>query len=120
MSNDKHNCGCGDNCGCGHDHEHEHEEEFEIMTLTLDDGQEIECAVIGVFPVEESEYIALIPIDDLDSEDGEVFLYRYEEYEDGGIELLTIESDEEYDNVAKAFDQLMDEEFDDEEESDEE
>lgn len=119
MSDKKENCNCGCNCGddCCDD-------DFEIMTLTLEDGTEIECAIIGIFPVEEKEYIALIPVDDIDSEDGEVFLYGVEETEDGELDLLSIESDEEYDQVAKVFDELMEEEYsddcDDEEDEEEE
>jgi len=126
MSEDKelHDCGCGcdDNCGCddscGCDDGCDCNDE-EIMTLTLEDGTEIECAVIAVFPVEEKEYIALLPLEN--QEDGEVFLYGYEEDEEGGFELVSIESDEEYDAVTKAFDEILDEAeldelFDDEEE----
>ncbi len=105
-------CGCDDDCGCGcHDEE--------IMTLTLEDGTEIECAVIALFPVEEKEYIALLPLEN--QEDGEIFLYGYEEDEEGAFELVSIESDEEYENVTKAFDEILDEAeldelFDEEEE----
>lgn len=130
MSEDKelHDCGCGcdDNCGCddscGCDDGCDCHDE-EIMTLTLEDGTEIECAVIAVFPVEEKEYIALLPLEN--QEDGEVFLYGYEEDEEGGFELVSIESDEEYDAVTKAFDEILDEAeldelFDDEDEEKEE
>lgn len=94
-------CGCG--CGCGHDHDHEEE----IMTITLEDGTEIECAIIAIFPVEDKDYIALLPLEN--QEDGEVFLYGFEEYEDGSFELLSIESDKEYEAVTKAFDEILDE-----------
>ena len=84
------NCGCG----CGHDHDHMHEEmEMETLTLTLDDDTELECGILGVFSVdgiEGKEYIALLPL-----EDETVLLYEYKEDEEG-IELLNIESDEEY------------------------
>ncbi len=114
---DKHNCNCG---GCGGDcHDHEHDD-FETMTLTLEDGTEVECAIIGIFPVEEKEYIALIPVDEMDSEDAEIFLYGFEELEDGEIELIAIESDEEYEAVTKVFDELMEEEYDDEDDEDDE
>lgn len=115
---DKHNCDC---CGCGgdcNDHDHDHDD-FETMTLTLEDGTEVECAIIGIFPVEEKEYIALIPVAEMDSEDAEIFLYGFEELEDGEIELIAIESDEEYETVTKVFDELMEEEYDDEDDYDE-
>lgn len=90
-------------------------EDFEMMTLTLEDGSEIECAIIGVFDVEEKEYIALIPVNDIESEGGEVYLYGFKELEDGQPDLSTIESDEEYEKVATEFDKLMDEEYGEEE-----
>lgn len=116
----EHDCGCG--CGCGHDHEHEHD--HMNVTLTLDDGSELECAVLCIFPVEDKDYIALVPVENEDSEDGEIFLYQFIEHEDEEIELLNIEDDEEFEAVSDAFDELMDsEEFDemfDEDEEEEE
>lgn len=91
-----------------HDHNHDHDHEH--ITLTLDDGSELECHVLGTFEVDEIEYIALLPIGE-----EEVFLYRYEE-NDEGIELLNIEDDEEFDIVSEAFYALFgDEEYDEEE-----
>ena len=43
------------------------------------------------------------------SEEGEVFLYRYSEDADGNPSLDSIESDEEYEIVADAFDEWLDE-----------
>ena len=43
-------------------------------------------------------------------EDGNVYLYRYEETEDGQPDLTNIESDEEYEIVSDAFDEILDEE----------
>lgn len=99
---------CG--CGCGHDHDHVEEEmEMETLTLTLDDDTEMECGILGVFSVdgiEEKEYIALLPM-----EDETVLLYEYKEDEEG-IELLNIESDDDFEKVSNAFYDL----FGDEEE----
>lgn len=123
MSEHKHeDCGCGDNCDCGHDHVHEGE--HMTVTLTLDDGSEMECAVLTIFPVGDKQYIALLPMETNEDEEGEVYLYRYSELENDEMELLNIEDDEEYEAVAEAFDEYLDsEEFEemfDEEEDDEE
>jgi uncharacterized protein YrzB (UPF0473 family) len=91
-------CGCG--CGCG-----DHEEE--IMTISLEDGTEVDCAIIAIFPVDEKDYIALLPLDG-NEEEGEVFLYEFKE-DDDGIKLMSIESDEEYESVTKAFDEILEE-----------
>lgn len=89
------NCGCGDDCGC--------EEEYDMMHLILDDDTEVDCYVLGIFDVGESEYIALVPED---SED--VLIYKYEDGEDGPI-LDSIEDDGEYEEVGKVFDELFSE-----------
>ena len=86
----------------------ENEEEMTV-TLTLDDGRELECVVLTISPAGDKEYIALLPMDDEDSEEGEVYLYRYTEDENGAPNLENIEDDDEYEIVADAFDELLDE-----------
>ncbi|TFZ40818.1 DUF1292 domain-containing protein [Soehngenia longivitae] len=76
---------------------------MEIITLTLEDDTELECAVMGIFEVEDKEYIALLPLTEEDDED-EVLLYQYvEDEENDEFELLLIENEEEFDVVAEAF-----------------
>lgn len=85
------------------------EEEQEMtVTLTLDDDTEVECVVLTVFNAGEHEYIALLPMEGADSEEGEVYLYHYSETEDGTPNLDNIEDDDEYEIVAEAFDELLD------------
>ena len=85
------------------------EEEQEMtVTLTLDDDTEVECVVLTIFNAGEREYIALLPVEGADSEEGEVYLYRYSETEDGEPALDNIEDDDEYEVVADAFDELLD------------
>ena len=90
------------------------EMEFDdTVTLTLDDGEEVECAVIAIYPVDGKDYIALLPMEGEAADTGEIYLYRYEEDEEGNPNLSNIEEDEEYENAADAFDELLDmEEFD--------
>lgn len=76
--------------------EYDHQEP-ETIYLTLDDGTEIDCDVLGIFQIEDKEYIALLPF-----EDDQVFLYEYVE-DDEGINLLNIEDDEDFDLVSEAF-----------------
>lgn len=79
------------------------------VTLTLDDGELLECVVLTIFEAGGKEYIALMP-ESGEDEDGNVFLYRYAETEDGQPDLTNIESDEEYEIVSDAFDEILDEE----------
>lgn len=94
--------------------ENNHNEEMDTVTLTLDDGVELECAIVAIFPANNQNYIALLPMEGEEAENGEVFIYRYSE-SDGQPNLENIEIDEEYEIVADAFDELLDEqEFDEE------
>lgn len=110
----EHNCGCG--CGCdGHQHPEELAEEMTVV-LTLDDDEELECVVLTIFEANNREYIALLPIaEEQDSdEDSDVYIYRYHENEGSEPELDNIESDDEYEIAADAFDEWLDtQEFED-------
>ena len=92
--------------------ENENDGEFTV-TLSLDNGEELECAVITIFEAGDNEYIALLPLEGEEADEGEVFLYRYSETDNGEPVLDNIESDEEYDIVSDAFDEFLDsQEFD--------
>ena len=82
--------------------------EYSSVTLSLDDGTEVECAVIRTFPAGDKIYIALLPIADIDEDESEVYLYRYSINSDNEPVLENIESDEEYEIVSDAFDEELD------------
>ena len=87
------------------------------VTLTLDDGEEVNCAIITILEVEGKDYIVLLPLDENgENEDGEVWFYGYSENPDDPNEepeLIYIEDDDEYEAVADAFDEYLDQcEFD--------
>lgn len=82
--------------------------EYSSVTLSLDDGTEVECAVIRTFPAGDKNYIALLPIADIDEDESEVYLYRYSINSDNEPVLENIESDEEYEIVSDAFDEELD------------
>ena len=96
-----HNCDCGEECTCN---------EGLTVTLTLDNDEEVECAVLTIYSVGDKEYIALLPLnEDGESDDGDVYLYRYTETADGEPDLDIIEDDDEYEAAADAFDEWLDE-----------
>ncbi len=85
------------------------EEENDLVSLTLEDGTELVCDILAIFPYKDNEYIALVPT----SGETEIYLYRFIDKGDDDIELLDIEDDDEFDAVSEAFDELMDaQEFD--------
>ncbi len=86
---------------------------LETVTLELDDGTEMVCDVISIFPAVvggvKKMYIALL--DENAGEDGDIFLYGAENLEDpDNIILNDIESDEEFEIVSDAFDEMLDDE----------
>lgn len=92
-------------------------EEEMTVELELEDGTNVTCSVVTILEVEGQDYIGLLPLDDKgDNRDGEVWFYRYRENPDDPNEepeLGYIDSDEEYERVADAFDEYLDEcEFD--------
>lgn len=109
----EHNCGCGhEDCNC--------EEIQSTVTLTLDNDEVIECAILTIYEAGEHSYIALLPIDENgEQESDDVFIYRFIENEGGEPSLENIEDDDEYEVAADAFDEWLDsleyDELDDEE-----
>lgn len=91
-------CGCGCGCDC-------EDEEAEIIVFEDENGKEESFEVIGVFEVEEKEYIAL-----QSQEDSSILLCKYIEKENGDYEVEEIESDEEFNKVSDAFDAIVEEE----------
>lgn len=83
----------------------------DTMTLDLDDGGKLECIVLNVFPVNNREYIALLPMNDEGhvEEDAQIFLYRFEELGEDEVNLETIEDDDEFELVSDYFDEMLDE-----------
>ena len=75
--------------------------EYSTVTLSLDDGTELECAIIRTFPAGDKNYIALLPIADIDEEESEVYLYRFSL--DSNNEPVL-----EYEIVSDAFDEELD------------
>lgn len=115
--NDNHENCCGGNCGCNHeqdhnqDHDHNHchdhnhdHEEIQTINLELEDGTKLKCIVLTTFELNDKEYIALVPEGEED-----VFLYQFKEI-DGGLELINIENDEEFELVSKEFYEIVEEE----------
>lgn len=86
------------------------ENESLTVTLTLENDEELECAVLNIFEAEEKEYIALLPLDENgDNTDGQIYLYRFidnGEEEEPGLE--NIEEDEEFDRVSAIFNEWLD------------
>lgn len=92
------------------------EEEIDQVTLTLDDGSELVCDIMAIYPCGDTQYIALLPDypEDYEGDSGDIFLYRFVENGDD-IELIDIEDDDEFQKASDAFDEFMDSDLAEEE-----
>ena len=81
-----------------------------MVTLDLDDGTTLDCEILTIFDIGPQNYIVLLPVDenDIPYDYTNVVIYRYFEAEDGSPYLDNIQSDEEYDAVAKRFQEIQD------------
>ncbi len=90
----------------------EDNDEEMTVTLDLDDGTSVTCAIVTILTVNNQDYIALLPLEeDGENHDGNVWFYGYSEDENdpnAEPELRYIEDDEEYEIVADAFDEYLD------------
>lgn len=82
------------------------------VELELEDGKIITCAIVTIITVQKKDYIVLLPLDEKgENENGEVWFYRYFEDENdpnAEPELEYIDNDDEYEMVADAFDEFLD------------
>lgn len=87
-------------------------DDFSKMTVTLDleDGTALECDVLLVFEENERNYIALVPTQQVENGDeADIYFYRLEGTSTEELAIDNIESDEEYQDVAERFEEIMDE-----------
>lgn len=94
-------CGCEPESGMEDLDQHNVDEDTKVH-LVLEDDTQLECAVLGIFDVGESEYIALLPVDDEEAEAG-VLIYKYVELDEEEFDLKSIEDDDEFQRVSEAF-----------------
>ena len=101
-SSDCSSCGC--DCGASSSGVGNHS----TITLTLDNGSEVECAILTDFAVDENAYIALLPLDESgQNRDGQVWLFKFTTNEEAIPMLANIEDDDEYARAADAFDAIF-------------
>ncbi|MBP2256591.1 DUF1292 domain-containing protein [Virgibacillus alimentarius] len=88
-------------------------EEKERIIIPDENGEEHLFEVLFTFDVDETKqsYIALVPAEQQDDEEVEVYAFRYEEKDndDNDLSLLPIESDEEWDIVEEMLHTLAEE-----------
>ncbi|RKQ37869.1 DUF1292 domain-containing protein [Oceanobacillus halophilus] len=88
-------------------------EKKERIIVPNENGEEHLFEVLFTFDVDETEnsYIAVVPVEQAEDEEVEVYAFRYEETEKDDLTLFPIESDEEWDMVEEMLNTLSDEEL---------
>jgi len=84
----------------------------EKIVLIAEDGSEHEFEVEAILEIDNEKYGVLIPQAD-EYEDGEeAIIMKFGKDENGDDVLFDIEDDDEWDKVADAYDELLDDEGD--------
>lgn len=90
-----------------------------VVVLTDENGEENQFEIVTVLELDDNEYYVLYPVN---SEEEDAIVLRLDVNEAGEEVLTTIEDDDEFDKVAEAYEEWLeenDEEWDEEEEEDE-
>ena len=94
----------------------------DVVTLVDEEGVEHSFMMLDIIMVNESEYAIMVPADeglvDDDSEEQEAVIFRIDEI-DGEQTLTVVEEDAEWDEVAAAWEEMVDDEDEDEDEDEE-
>lgn len=77
-------------------------DEYEVISIPVSDGTEKEFAIMDTFTVERKSYMAVSLIQEDEIQEG-VYLYRYQDAEDGDIVVEQITEPAEYKRVSKAY-----------------
>ena len=87
--------------------------ESEIFTLTDEDGNELEFEVIGAYEKNGEQYFAMLPAEDEETDDAICEYIILKLAKDGDEEILvTVDDDDELDDIADYFDNLFSQEID--------
>lgn len=87
------------------------EQEFDenIVTLTDEDGVDHDFQLIDIITVDEADYAILQPVED---ENDEAIILKIVKDEEGNpVEFVDIEDDEEWEKVADAWEEMLEEEI---------
>ena len=92
------------------------EERDDIVVLVDENGDEVEFEHIDTIEMNGNEYVVLAPFDEEEDEseekdEEEVIILKIEHNEDGEDSFVTIEDDDELDEVFNEFQTRMEEEF---------
>ncbi|ESL03412.1 hypothetical protein GCWU000282_01402 [Catonella morbi ATCC 51271] len=77
---------------------------YMVIPIEMEDGSEVECEVLAIFPVDGKQYIALV---DKDNDDSDIWMYRFVPVGEEEFNIEDIEDDKEFEKVEDAFNQMV-------------
>ena len=80
--------------------EEEEMEEVDVVTLTDESGEELDFVVLGETELDGNAYMALEPVD---NPEGEYVILKKVAAEDGEIDLISIDDDDEFERISDFF-----------------
>ncbi len=96
------------------------EDRDDIIVLVDEDGEEVEFELIDTIEMNDNEYVVMLPLeeDEEASEEDidEVVIFKIEHGENGEDSFVTIEDEEELNEVFEEFTKRVEEESDEDEE----
>ena len=87
------------------------EDEMDDIRVELElDDKTIQCKILTIFETKGQDYIALTPVDENDeeNEDGDVYIYRYFEDEEGNPYRLKFSDMAKLEMIEDIFEQWLD------------
>lgn len=82
----------------------------ELITLVDEGGNEHQFEIEAILEVEDERYAVLIPMSEEYANSNEAIIMKFGQDEESGEEVLfDIESDEEWNRVADAYDEIIEE-----------
>ena len=89
------------------------EERDDIVVLVGEDGEEVEFEHIDTIEMNGNEYVVLIPVEEQENEEvEEVVILKVDHSDDGEDSFVTIDDEDELNNVFEEFKTRMEEEYD--------
>ncbi len=76
------------------------------ITLFDEDGNEQEFLILASFGLDDDNYAALLPAEDLDSS---IYILRMETDDEGNLLLIGIDDDEELEDAINAYEEIQSE-----------
>ena len=89
------------------------EMENNILTFQDEDGNDVDLEIIDAFEISDTQYAALVPVEEpAEEQEEEVFLMRIEEDENGDDILIQVTDEEELETAFETFKERMADQFD--------